>query len=290
MADSAGTTPRTEQQTHDPSLHLGRRLPILMYHSISARPPAGLAPYALHPAEFEEHIARIRDDGHRPMTMRDVVEACDRGSELPPSTVVITFDDGFADFLDDALPILDRYRCTATLYVTSGFVGSTSQWLYGVGAGDLPLLDWTDLDAVAAAGVEVGAHGHEHLQMDVLTPAALAREVVTSRGVLEQRLTAPVTSFAYPYGYCNRRVRRAVREAGFTNACAVGHLANPPEALRFRLTRTAMVPGMSAQRVGDVLEGRDRTVDRLTEIPKQALWRLARRHAGRQPQWRDTSC
>src|SRR5579863_2353593 len=101
-------------------------IPILMYHSIADRAAPRFRQFTVPPALFADHISYLRQHGYTPLT---VTQACEqRAASLPGKPVVITFDDGFADFYTNALPILSRYKFPATLYVTSGFMGSTSRW------------------------------------------------------------------------------------------------------------------------------------------------------------------
>ncbi|MGH7870054.1 MAG: polysaccharide deacetylase family protein [Candidatus Dormibacteraceae bacterium] len=95
---------------------------------------------------------------------------------VPEKTVVITFDDGFADFYREALPLLQNYRYTATLYVATGFVGGTSRWLGSCGEGDRPMLTWSTLREIAALGIEIGANTHTHPELDRLAPQKVERE------------------------------------------------------------------------------------------------------------------
>jgi peptidoglycan/xylan/chitin deacetylase (PgdA/CDA1 family) len=134
------------------------------------------------------------------------------------------------------LPILDRYGATATLYVTTAYLGATSRWLEGLGEGRRAMLSAAEVREVAAAGIEIGGHSHTHRELDRLRPPDLAEEVATCTRILEDALGVRLRSFAYPFGYHHAGVRRAVREAGYTSACEVGHLpsstVDDPFALR----------------------------------------------------------
>jgi peptidoglycan/xylan/chitin deacetylase (PgdA/CDA1 family) len=137
---------------------------------------------------------------------------------------VITVDDGFTDFVEQALPpLLDRGQ-TATLYVPTAYVGRTSRWLTPEGEGNRAVLSWAQLRAVADAGVECGGHSHSHAQLDLLPTSALDGEIRGCKSRLEDGLGRPVRAFAYPFGYSNRRVRRLVTDAGYDSACSVRDL------------------------------------------------------------------
>ena len=94
-----------------------RQFPILMYHSISSNQSRQFQSFSVSPACFEEHLRYIRSEGYSPLTVSELVRALESPKPiLPRRPIALTFDDGFADFYESALPILDRYGVTATLY------------------------------------------------------------------------------------------------------------------------------------------------------------------------------
>ncbi len=163
-------------------------------------------------------------------------------TEAPEQTVVITFDDGFADFAEHALPVLTGYELTSTMYVVTGCVGSTSTWLESVGEGDRPMLGWSDIESLAKAGVEIGAHTHSHPQLDIINRDTAWEEIRRSRGVLQDRLGHEIPSFAYPFGFHGPRIRALVERAGFTSACAVKDALSGPGDDPLAIARV-IVPG-----------------------------------------------
>src|SRR5437764_272682 len=100
-----------------------QRVPILMYHSIADEASRAFRPFAVPPALFADQMAYLAQNGYTPLTVTRLVQTWAGGGELPARPIVLTFDDGFADFHTHALPVLYRYGFTATLYVTTGFIG-----------------------------------------------------------------------------------------------------------------------------------------------------------------------
>lgn len=212
-----------------------RRVPILMYHEISADPRS--APrLAVHPEAFARQLSYLEDHGYVPVTARRLACAMSGASaeaDLPARPVVLTFDDGFADFHDVALPLLTRHGFTASVYVTSG-------WVAGELAGSAAparMLSWPAIEELAAAQIEVGAHSLRHPQLDQLGPAELRIELADSRKMIEDRLGAEVTGLAYPFGYSNRQVRELAAEIGYGYACAVDNRLASEAAGAFALPR-----------------------------------------------------
>jgi peptidoglycan/xylan/chitin deacetylase (PgdA/CDA1 family) len=186
-----------------------RATPILMYHSIG-----GTDRLAVSPEAFAEQLAFLKDQGFTPVAFGDRARPAYR-------PVVITFDDGYADFHEHALPVLERFGFPATLFVTTGWLHDAGP--YTAGRAPARMLTWRQTAEIAGAGIEIGAHGHSHAQLDQLGQAALREELQLSRCLLEDRLGRQITTMAYPYGYSSARVRREVRGAGYTSACAVAN-------------------------------------------------------------------
>jgi peptidoglycan/xylan/chitin deacetylase (PgdA/CDA1 family) len=212
------------------------RVPILMYHSVTDRPPAQTRRLAVRPGELADQLAHLRDAGFTPLTFSDLATILRDGRPaLPPRPVVITFDDGYADFHTEALPILDQFGFPATVFVTTGWLADA-----GPHAAGRPLdrtLTWKQVKEAAAHGVELAGHSHSHTQLDQIDDAALREELSRSRALLEDEIGKPVTTMAYPYGYSNARVRRAVAAAGYEAACAVNNALAARSHDRFSMPR-----------------------------------------------------
>jgi peptidoglycan/xylan/chitin deacetylase (PgdA/CDA1 family) len=128
-----------------------------------------------------------------------------------PGAVALTFDDGFHNFYEHALPVLVEHRFPATVFVVSGHCGASNRWLQTVGGVPrLELMTWSELEAAAAAGVTLGSHTATHPHLSRLEATALERELVSSRAAIEDRTGRLVDTFAYPYGDVNKQVRHAV--------------------------------------------------------------------------------
>ena len=213
-------------------------IPILMYHSISQHATPKFKPFAVSPVLFAEQMAYLHRHAFTPITVTQLAQALSQvGTSLPEHPVVITFDDGFADFFTDALPVLMRYNFTATLYVTTGFINGTSGWLQHEGEASRPMLTWHQLAEICAQGIECGTHSHSHPQLDTLPLSVATHEIVQSKKLIEEHLGVAVTSFAYPFGYYTAALQKQVQAAGFTSACAVKFAMSSPSTDLFALAR-----------------------------------------------------
>jgi peptidoglycan/xylan/chitin deacetylase (PgdA/CDA1 family) len=251
-------------------------LPILLYHSISVAAAPRFRRWVVDPARFAEHIDCIAAAGYQPVTVSTAAAAIRGDSALPPRPVVLTFDDGFADFATDAAPVLARYDFTATLYVTTHFVDGTSEWLAGEGEGGRRMLSWSQLIELDRAGIEIGPHGHTHRQLDVIRRRDVVAEVLTSKRLVEERLDHPVSTFAYPHGYSSPYVRRVVANAGFASACAVKDVLGGPDDDPLALARVIVADDIDTRALERILDGRAARCPRDDGL-RVLAWRLARR-------------
>jgi peptidoglycan/xylan/chitin deacetylase (PgdA/CDA1 family) len=231
------------------------RVPILMYHSITDRPNADTRPHAVRPGDFEEQLAYLTEHRFRPITFADLAAALDgTGPALPERPVVLTFDDGYADFHSAALPLLERYEVPATIFVTSGWLRDA-----GADAAGRPLdtmLSWSQVREVASAGVEIGGHSHSHPQLDQLRDHELREELRRNKELLEDKVGRPVTTMAYPYGYSSARVRREVHRAGYRAACAVNNALTTGRHDMLALPRLTVGRSTTMGRFRKAVEGR----------------------------------
>lgn len=258
-------------------------VPILMYHSVSDQATRRFRQFVVPPALFAGHMYHLRKQAYTPISVTRLVSAFFAGNAvgeaLPERPVVITFDDGFADFFSEALPILTQYGFTATLYITTAFVNNTGRWLRHEGETGRQMLTWNQLAKVSAQGIEIGAHSHRHRQLDTL-PQALAREeIVRSKRLLEDHLGRAIDSFAYPFGYSSPLVRQLVRDAGFTSACAVKHALSSAASDPFALARLMVNADTAVEAFGTLLNT-GRSASLLTTMYQRArtpIWQAARR-------------
>ena len=251
------------------------RVPVLLYHSLTAGATPSYRRFAVDPDAFREQMAAIVEAGVETTTIADLVR---RTFQVARPTVAITFDDGFAELIDVALPVLEEHRLAATVFVVSGHVGGTSAWLQREREHTRPLLDWDGIRALAAAGVEIGGHGHRHLALDLLPDDEAADEIRRSREEIENGLGSTVESFAYPYGFHTMTTKRLVADAGFGGACGVRHAFSGPAQDALAIARIVVEPDLPMDRFRAwVLGLGGLRNDWSGERVQTRLWRAARR-------------
>ena len=253
-----------------------RRVPILMYHSLSDQAQPRFRKFALSPALFAAQMAYLKQRHYTTLTVSQYVSAIGAGVALPESVVVLTFDDGFADFYTEALPILQQHDFTATLYISTAFVDGMSRFLQREGEADRPMLTWGQLIDIDRSGIECGAHSHRHVQLDVLPLAVVRDELTRCKQVLEGKLSKGIDSFAYPYGYYRPAVRRLVQAAGYSSACAVKYRLSLAADDVFALPRLIVPANTRVEQFDQLLSGRGPQLEPAYERARALAWRWAR--------------
>jgi peptidoglycan/xylan/chitin deacetylase (PgdA/CDA1 family) len=207
------------------------RFGILLYHRVvpferSADPPSD----SVTPGRFRRQLEGLLQRAYRFAPLSDVVADAARGQAPPRRTVVVTFDDGYDNVREYALPVLRDLDIPASVFVTTAYIGSNEPFPFDPWAdrnrGSAPPATWRPLDwegctVLAASGlVEVGSHTHTHRDLRA-DPDAFEQDVRTSLEVLGSRLGAGPRPFAFPYGnvssgFAGTELVAAARRAGVT--------------------------------------------------------------------------
>jgi peptidoglycan/xylan/chitin deacetylase (PgdA/CDA1 family) len=196
----------------------GRGIVVLIYHRVGAG--SGLE-LDLPRARFEDQMAELSDAG-RVTTLDQALEALQAPAPPGRDPVVVTFDDGTPDFVETALPVLERYRIPVTMYLATAFIEERRDLPYGA-----PAVSWAAMrDAVGTGLVTVGSHTHTHVLLDRLPPERIDEELTTSNGLIEDHLGVTPGHFAYPKAVApSAEADRAVR-ARFRSAVLAGTRPN----------------------------------------------------------------
>ena len=235
-----------------------RALRVLMYHKVNDLWPN---PTTVPPAVFEEQMALLGELGYVPVPLDAVRSHYLHGTELPEGAVLITFDDGYRDNLENALPVLQRYGYPAVLFVPIGYLDDDRPLPHEESLRVLGIrnqtLGWDELAELEAGGVRIESHGIGHRPLSELDPAEATREIAVSKLRLEARLGRKVDAFAFVKGSkADYRPEHAslVQQAGYTLAFTSISGANGPTSDRFRLRRYNIEP-YSARTFELVLRG-----------------------------------
>ena len=164
-------------------------------------------------------MSYLKRRGLRGVSVRELHQAAVAGDVK--DLVGITFDDGYKDFLQAAVPVLEELGFAATVFAVGGMLGRENDWEHDYTPRPrLTLLKAGDLREVSSRGMEVGSHGMSHVKLASLGPEQLEEEVKGSRRLLSEVLGKEVEGFSFPYGSFDSAGLEAVRRAGYTYACA----------------------------------------------------------------------
>jgi peptidoglycan/xylan/chitin deacetylase (PgdA/CDA1 family) len=229
--------------TPDQSL---RTLRVLMYHKVNDQRPN---PITVPTAVFAEQMELLGELGYVPVALDVVRDHYIDGAPLPPRAVLITFDDGYLDNLENAFPILRRHGYPAVIFVPIGFLDGSrplphEEPLFAAGVRN-PTLAWSQLAELEDGGIRIESHGIGHRRLAELSPDEALREIAISKLVLEDRLDREVEAYAYVKGSrADYRAEHAslVRQAGYKLGFSAVSGANGPDSDRFQLLRYNIEP------------------------------------------------
>jgi peptidoglycan/xylan/chitin deacetylase (PgdA/CDA1 family) len=204
-----------------------RRIPILMYHSISREEERGVHPYyrvVTTPEVFDRHMAFLADQGYQVIGLDAAVSLLSRDigehQGMPDKPVVITFDDGFRNFYTTAFPILAHHGFTATMFLPTSFINTDDE-----NHKRKAFLTWSQVSELAESGISFGSHTMSHGYLLGKTRAEVERELRQSKETIEERTGNPVRFFSYPYAFPENDksfvafLRSALKDCGYS--CAV---------------------------------------------------------------------
>lgn len=194
-----------------------RGIPVLGYHSVDRLN----SHISISPEMLDAQMAELAACGFTGVSLTRFLDACSHDESPPAKTVVLTFDDGLRNFLEEAAPVLARHGFTATNFVPVDCIGASAAWYPSCGLATLPCLSWDELRELATAGMDVQSHGRSHRWLTRIPAEAMRRDIAESRVLMEQELSKKVDCFCYPFGDHNAACVDAVREAGYRAAVTV---------------------------------------------------------------------
>jgi peptidoglycan/xylan/chitin deacetylase (PgdA/CDA1 family) len=191
---------------------------ILTYHSIAE----GDSPLKISPTLFAQQMDWLVASQNviNVAPLSDLADAWGHLDRLAPRTVILTFDDGYADFYTHAAPVLLKHKLPATVFLPTSFVGRSNAWPgQPAWVKEEPLMNWQQIRELAEAGTDFGSHTVSHPDLTALSPEQVERELAESKQEIEQRTGRKVEHFCYPYGKWNAAVREAIARH-FRAACS----------------------------------------------------------------------
>ena len=195
---SAGTVPPEKNTV---------QVPILVYHSfgpkVSKKENKTQRHYRIDEANFEAQMKYLKDAGYTPITFKALVAYYLSGTTIPDKAIVLTFDDGWYTQYKYAVPILEKYKFTATFFIISNYLQK-------------PYMSATDIQTLNKAGFEIASHSAHHPMLTKLTGTKAHDEIFNSKKKLEEVIGHTIATFAYPDYATNKDIQKIVAAAGYS--------------------------------------------------------------------------
>ena len=216
------------------------RVPVLMYHKIG---DGGNSAWWVTVADFESQLGNLQEQGYRSILPSDLVAHQRWGKPLPSKPVIITFDDGYLNCMEQAEPLLKKYGFRAVCYLITGQISETPDTRRSYEGATM--LSWVDVRAMQRRGtIAFGGHTRSHANLRAMKdPYAEIRacyEDIRRTGGFKP------AGFCYPYGQYNEQTPSAVAKAGFITAvtCVDGAVETGPDLKLLELPRVSIMGGI----------------------------------------------
>jgi len=222
-------------------LSFEKNIPILMYHYIEPESPTQSSlrrALGVTPENFDQQMKWLYDNGFETLTLSEYFSLIAGQKDIPKKSILITVDDGYRDFFENAAPILLRYNMTATIFIITDLIGSSA------------FMDWDQVKLLSDQGFEFDSHSLTHPNLRNAIDDKLKSEVVDSKKKIEEKTGKNVNFFCYPTGAYDARVEKAIRAAGYRGAFTTmnGYKVsnkNMFELPRIRITHTMSLDGFA---------------------------------------------
>lgn len=191
-----------------------RELPILRYNRISKDDSIYNYRHNVTPELFEKHLQYLHQNNYYSVEWNDWITSMFTKTPLPGNAIAITFDQGSFDIYRNAWPLLRQYGFTATVLLTTGFIGKKYTW-NKFSTEDVELMGWKEIKELQNQGIQFGSHSATHKNLTSLSPVNIVNEAVQSRTIIQEELGNPIKIFAYPYGHTDSVVSHLVGACGY---------------------------------------------------------------------------
>lgn len=176
---------------------------VLMYHSIGNND----YDFTVRPEDFERQIKYLKDNRFKFLKLSDIGGLIE-GTIMPEKGVALTFDDGYKDFYEIALPILRKYGASAILFIHADRRSDNLE-------NNLSLMSWEDVKSAKENGMEIGSHTYSHPNLKEAGEDEMKFEIDQSEEVFLEKLGEIPKVIAYPGGKFNEKVIATFEKRGY---------------------------------------------------------------------------
>lgn len=212
---------------------------VLMYHRVTADDNCPQDYYwSVTQSQLRKQLWLLQKWGYTCISFEDHSLSLKGKLTLPRKPVILTFDDGYSDVYQYALPVLREFGVRATVFAIGDRSIRTNSWDNPRKYSVVSLLDDDMLKGLHSAGIEIGSHSMTHADLTRMGRDTVMDEIAESKASLENLLKTQVITFAYPYGATTPEIEQLVQSAGYEYGC--GSYSGPPafSANLFNIRRT----------------------------------------------------
>lgn len=187
----------------------GDKIPVLLYHHFMEKVPENLYGTTISPAEFEEQLKYLKENGYNSITFSELLEHRKDGKKLPPNPFILTIDDGYLSNYIYAYPLLKKYNTKAAIFIVAASAGKTP--------GIFPHFTWEQAREMEKSGlVEIQNHGLNHTDHAKMAKKDLIEDVEAAQALIDKNLgKRALKVFAYPGGRYSTESRLILSKIGF---------------------------------------------------------------------------
>lgn len=200
------------------------KIPVLLYHVVKPNPDP-TNPYQFSLEEFEKHMAYLKENGYRTLTMKQYFNILDGKAAIPEKPILLTFDDNSNDFYPYVYPVLNKYGMKATQFTVSDWVNGS--WN----------MTSNEILTVLENGVDIQNHTVTHPFLANLSKEEQCVEIQNATEALKDLTGRTTFAFAYPYGNYNSDTISLLRDLGIKGAFKVGGGLSTDQSNRYELPR-----------------------------------------------------
>jgi peptidoglycan/xylan/chitin deacetylase (PgdA/CDA1 family) len=193
---------------------------ILAYHGVGFEHSA-IPGLVIHPEVFRQQMRLLAILGLKNASIDSIVESILKGDQRFSGRFCITFDDGYRNLLQHALPVLKERSWEATVFVPMDFVGKLNHWEKDSSFTTLPVMNWEELAELTRCGIHVGSHGKAHRSYLTMSEEECLTDMRQALDLLQTRIPSYSRILSYPFGHRLLTHPSPAQKAGYLGACSL---------------------------------------------------------------------
>lgn len=209
---------------------------ILLYHSVDTPDSNDRLRIRVSPEDFYEQMKFLHHNGYKIFTLDEIIEIIQNKRDIPEKAIAITFDDGYKDVLENAVPVLCKFNFKAAVFIATDYIEKKDR--FGLDYWEKwKFLSWEEIEKMKDLDIEIGSHSVSHMCMSELPGEDVKKEVIGSKKILENKITGNVRFFSYPHGSFDGNLKNILKTSGYAAAFTSIEGVNSHETDLFKFKR-----------------------------------------------------